>query len=139
MGFTTRYRLYEYLAMSFGLTNALAHFMYLMLYSGQSWTRLSWFSLMIYLYIQRVRKNMKSICESFCNDCEIISSMKSLVNVNYGLVNVILGLCDITRRNRCGPRQGERCLGLEATNICNSSVQFSWVGWLLSKVLSELL
>jgi hypothetical protein len=28
--FTTRYRLYEYLAMSFGLTNALAHFMYLM-------------------------------------------------------------------------------------------------------------
>jgi hypothetical protein len=28
--FTTRYRLYEYLVMSFGLTNALAHFMYLM-------------------------------------------------------------------------------------------------------------
>jgi hypothetical protein len=29
MAFTTRYGLYEYLAMSFGLTNALAHFMYL--------------------------------------------------------------------------------------------------------------
>jgi hypothetical protein len=28
--FTTRYRLFEYLAMSFGLTNAPAHFMYLM-------------------------------------------------------------------------------------------------------------
>jgi hypothetical protein len=28
--FTTRYGLYEYLIMSFGLTNALAHFMYLM-------------------------------------------------------------------------------------------------------------
>jgi hypothetical protein len=28
--FTTRYELYEYLVMSFGLTNALAHFMYLM-------------------------------------------------------------------------------------------------------------
>jgi hypothetical protein len=28
--FTTRYRLYEYLVMSFGLTNAPAHFMYLM-------------------------------------------------------------------------------------------------------------
>jgi hypothetical protein len=28
--FTTRYRLYEYLVMSFGLTNALAHFMYVM-------------------------------------------------------------------------------------------------------------
>jgi hypothetical protein len=28
--FSTRYELYEYLVMSFGLTNALAHFMYLM-------------------------------------------------------------------------------------------------------------
>jgi hypothetical protein len=28
--FSTRYGLYEYLVMSFGLTNALAHFMYLM-------------------------------------------------------------------------------------------------------------
>jgi hypothetical protein len=28
--FTTRYALYEYLVMSFGLMNALAHFMYLM-------------------------------------------------------------------------------------------------------------
>jgi hypothetical protein len=28
--FTTRYGLFEYLIMSFGLTNALAHFMYLM-------------------------------------------------------------------------------------------------------------
>jgi hypothetical protein len=30
MAFTVRYGLYEYLVMSFGLTNALAHFMYLM-------------------------------------------------------------------------------------------------------------
>jgi hypothetical protein len=30
MAFTTRYGLFEYLVMSFGLTNALAHFMYLM-------------------------------------------------------------------------------------------------------------
>jgi hypothetical protein len=30
MAFIMRYRLYEYLVMSFGLTNALAHFMYLM-------------------------------------------------------------------------------------------------------------
>jgi hypothetical protein len=30
IGFPMRYRLYENLVMSFGLTNALAHFMYLM-------------------------------------------------------------------------------------------------------------
>ena len=30
IAFITRYGLYEYLVMSFGLTNALAHFMYLM-------------------------------------------------------------------------------------------------------------
>jgi hypothetical protein len=30
MAFTMRYGLYEYLVMSFGLTNALEHFMYLM-------------------------------------------------------------------------------------------------------------
>jgi hypothetical protein len=30
MAFTMRYELYEYLVMSFGLTNALTHFMYLM-------------------------------------------------------------------------------------------------------------
>jgi hypothetical protein len=30
MPFSIRYGLYEYLVMSFGLTNALAHFMYLM-------------------------------------------------------------------------------------------------------------
>jgi hypothetical protein len=30
MAFTTRYGLFEYLVLSFGLTNVLAHFMYLM-------------------------------------------------------------------------------------------------------------
>jgi hypothetical protein len=30
MAFSMRYGLYEYLIMSFGLTNALAHFMYLL-------------------------------------------------------------------------------------------------------------
>jgi hypothetical protein len=28
---------------------------------------------------------------------------------------------------------------MEATNVCSSSLQLPWVGWLLSKVHSELL
>jgi hypothetical protein len=85
--FTMRYGLYEYLVMSFGLTNVPAHFMYLMnsVFMPEL-TSLLWFSLMTYMYIQRVRKSMKSICESYFNDCEIISSMRSLVSVNSRLM-----------------------------------------------------
>jgi hypothetical protein len=32
-----------------------------------------------------------------------------------------------------------RCFGLEVTNVCSPSAKFSWVGWLLSKIYSELL
>jgi hypothetical protein len=53
--------------------------------------------------------------------------------------STILGSCDITRRNRGGPRQGERGLGLEAANIGVRGMKFPWVGWLLSKVYFELL
>jgi hypothetical protein len=52
--FTMRYGLYEYLIMSFGLTNALAHFMYLMNFIFMpELDMLSWSSLTRYLYIQR--------------------------------------------------------------------------------------
>jgi hypothetical protein len=53
--------------------------------------------------------------------------------------SAVLGSCDIARRNHGGPWQGMTCVGLEATIISNSSMQFPWVGWLLSKVHSELL
>jgi hypothetical protein len=83
--FSTRYGLYEYLVLSFGLTNALAHFMYLMNYIFMSkLTSLSWFSLTTYLYIQRVRMNMKSIFESCFNGCETISYMQSLASASSG-------------------------------------------------------
>jgi hypothetical protein len=46
---------------------------------------------MMYLSIQRVRKNMKSnfescFIESCFNDCETISFMQSLANVSSGLM-----------------------------------------------------
>jgi hypothetical protein len=49
IAFSTRYGLYEYLIMSFGLINAPAYFMYLMnSMSCQSWINLSWYSLMTF-------------------------------------------------------------------------------------------
>jgi hypothetical protein len=47
--FSTRYELYEYLVMSFGLTNAHTHFMYLINFIFMpSWISLLWFSLMTF-------------------------------------------------------------------------------------------
>jgi hypothetical protein len=83
--FSTRYRLYEYLVMSFGLTNAPAHFMYMMNSdSCQSWTSLSWSSLMTSWSTPRMKKNMSSLFVLFCNDFATINSMPSSVNVHSG-------------------------------------------------------
>jgi hypothetical protein len=82
-----KYGLCECHVMSFELTNAPAHFMYLM--NSIFMPELDKFvmvSLMTYLYIQRIRKSMKSICESRFSACETISSIQSLASVNYGLM-----------------------------------------------------
>jgi hypothetical protein len=80
--FTTRYGLYEYLVMSFGLTNALAHFMYLMnSVLCQSWTSLSWYSLTTFLYIQGVWRNMKNTSELYFNGYESTSCTLSLAGL----------------------------------------------------------
>jgi hypothetical protein len=76
--FTTRYGLFEYLVMSFGLMNAPTHFMYLMnSVFMQSWTSLSWYLLMTFLYIRGVWKNMKNTSELYFNGYESISCMPS--------------------------------------------------------------
>jgi hypothetical protein len=54
------------------------------LYLCHSWTSLLWFSLMTFLFIQRVWKNMKSIFESCFNDCETTSFIQSLASVSFG-------------------------------------------------------
>jgi hypothetical protein len=83
--FSTRYGLYEFLVMSFGLTNASAYFMYLM--NSVFMTELDkllWFLSMIFSSIPRVRKNMPNTSELSFSICEILSFMLSSPNVNFG-------------------------------------------------------
>jgi hypothetical protein len=67
MAFTTRYDLYEYHLMYFGLINAPTHFMYLM--NSLFMLEMDKFVVVLttFLYIRRVWKNMKSTFESSFN------------------------------------------------------------------------
>jgi hypothetical protein len=67
MAFTTRYDLYEYHLMYFGLINGPAHFMYLM--NSLFMLEMDKFVVVLttFLYIRRVWKNMKSTFESSFN------------------------------------------------------------------------
>ena len=83
--FSTRYGLYEYLVMSFGLTNAPAHFMYLM--NSVFMPELDKFVMVLLttsLYIPRMKRSIQSIFALFFNPSESTSCMPSLVNVISG-------------------------------------------------------
>jgi hypothetical protein len=74
--FSTRYGLYEYTIMSFGLTNALAYFMYLM-------NRLS--LLMTFLSIRRLEMIMLTTSILYCKNSGSIVYMPSLASASFGL------------------------------------------------------
>jgi hypothetical protein len=61
MDFSTRYNLYEFTVMSFGLTNAPAYFMDLQNKVFMIWTDSSWYSSTIFLFIPREIVVMRNI------------------------------------------------------------------------------
>jgi hypothetical protein len=83
--FSTRYGLYEYLVMSFGLTNAPAHFMYLM--NSVFMEELDKFVMVFIddiLFFSKGKKEHEKHLALCFNDCVIISSMISLASVSSG-------------------------------------------------------
>jgi hypothetical protein len=83
--FSTRYGLYEYLVMSFGLTNAPAHFMYLM--NSIFMEELDKFVMVFIddiLFFSKGKKEHEKHLALCFNDYVIISSMISLASVSSG-------------------------------------------------------
>jgi hypothetical protein len=83
--FSTRYGLYEFTIMSFGLTNAPAYFMDLKCNVFMIWTDSSWFSSMIFLFIPRVIVIMRNICDWYYRSFKIINPTPSTVNASSRL------------------------------------------------------
>ena len=85
--FSTRYGLYEYLAMSFGLANASSYFMYLMnMVFMPELNKFIMVSLTTSSFIPRMKRTMKNTYILFFNASKIISYMLSSVNVNFGWI-----------------------------------------------------
>jgi hypothetical protein len=81
--FSTRYGLYEYLVMSFGLTNDPVHFMYLM--NSMFMPELDKFIMIFIDDILIYSKNKEELEQHLglsCNDFEIINYMSSLASVH---------------------------------------------------------
>jgi hypothetical protein len=83
MAFSTRYGLYEYLVISFGLTNTLTNFMYLI--NSVFMAELDKFVMVfiddILIYSKNV-KSMRAIFSLCFTDCEIINSMQNSTSVS---------------------------------------------------------
>jgi hypothetical protein len=80
-----RYGLYEYLVMSFRLTNAPAYFMYLM--NSKFMTELDKFVVVFFddiWCIRRMKRNTLGICTLYSNTYEITAYMPSFLNANSG-------------------------------------------------------
>jgi hypothetical protein len=81
--FSTRYGLYEFTIMSFGLTNAPTYFMNLM--NKVFMEHLDRFSLTTFSFIPRMIVIMRNICGWCYKSYKIINSMPSLATVSSGL------------------------------------------------------
>ena len=83
--FTTRYGLYEYTVMSFGLTNAPAYFMNMM-----NKVFMEFLDKFVVVFIddilvtRKMKRGIRSICVWYLESSENINYMPNLANVSFG-------------------------------------------------------
>jgi hypothetical protein len=115
--FTTRYDLYEYLVMSFGLTNALAHLMYLM--NSVFMPELDQFVVVfiddILLYSKSMEEHEEQL-KLYFNSYESTSCTLSSASVSSGSRKYHFWVTWFHLKQSRWTRQGERGLEMEAAN-----------------------
>jgi hypothetical protein len=130
--FSTRYGLYEYLVMSFGLTNAPAHFMYLM--NSVFMPELDKFMVVFIDDILVYSKNEEDHAEHLC----IV-----LTRLHEHQLYAKFSKCEFWLRevrflghvlSDGGSHQGTRSIGLEGSYLSSRGLEFSRIGWLLSSL-----
>jgi hypothetical protein len=138
MAFTTSYGLYEYLVMSFELTNAPTHFMYLM--NSVFMLDLDKFVIVFIDNILVYSKSMKEHEEHLLVVLEQLQDHQLYAKFSKCefCINEVPYLGHVISPEGIAVDPSKvRDVGLEAAIVYSPSAMFSWFDWLLSKVHFE--
>ncbi|WVZ89278.1 hypothetical protein U9M48_035704 [Paspalum notatum var. saurae] len=133
LAFSTRYGLYEYLVMSFGLTNAPAFFMYLM--NSVFMNELDKFvvvfidDILVYSKNEKEHEEHLRIVLSRLREHKLYAKFSKCA---FWLKEVaFLGHILSAKGVVVDPKEGGRCAELEAATNCDRDTEFSWFSGLL--------
>jgi hypothetical protein len=90
-----------------------------------------------YMHFMTANRRTPLNCTSTAMRAPVVCQVQQVQVLDQG--STILASHGFTWRNHDGPQQGERGIGLEATNVCVWGMKFPWVSGLLSKVHPKLL
>jgi hypothetical protein len=131
--FITKYGLYEFTVMSFGLTNAPTYFMYLM--NSVFMDYLDKFVVVfiddILVYFQSEQEHEEHLRKVLqrLRDCQLYAKLSKC----EFWINEVLFLGHYKPRwTSCGSKEGSSDSGLESTERCQRNQEFHWNGRLLS-------
>jgi hypothetical protein len=138
--FSTIYGLYEFLVMSFGLTNAPAYFMYLM--NSVFMPELNKF---VVVFIDDILMYSKNEEEHFGHLHVVLQRLREhhlyakLSKCDFWLKEIKFLGHTISQAGTVVDPDSARGDELEATNDCPSDSEFSGISWLLPKIYSGFL